>query len=75
MDAQYLDTEGYRVLASRKKDIIIRGSINISPVQIGGLLMAQQVGCRDCCISCQGRTATSDLRQSANRFIVINLIP
>lgn len=36
-DLGYLDREGYLVLSGRKKDIIIRGGANISPVQIEAL--------------------------------------
>ena len=39
-DAGYIDADGYLILAGRKKDIIIRGGANISPVQIEGLVMA-----------------------------------
>lgn len=38
-DLGYLNTAGYLVLAGRKKDVIIRGGANISPVQIEGLVM------------------------------------
>ncbi len=36
-DLGFIDTRGYLVLAGRKKDIIIRGGTNISPVQIENL--------------------------------------
>ncbi|TBU96793.1 AMP-dependent synthetase [Stutzerimonas kirkiae] len=39
-DLGFIDDKGYLVLAGRKKDIIIRGGANISPVQIEGLVMA-----------------------------------
>jgi acyl-CoA synthetase len=39
-DLGYIDTDGYLVLAGRKKDIIIRGGANISPVQIETLATA-----------------------------------
>lgn len=39
-DLGFIDPQGYLVLAGRKKDIIIRGGANISPVQIEGLVMA-----------------------------------
>ncbi len=38
-DLGYIDHRGLLVLAGRKKDIIIRGGANISPVQIEGLAM------------------------------------
>lgn len=38
-DLGYIDTNGYLVLAGRKKDIIIRGGVNISPVQIESLII------------------------------------
>ncbi|ENO90244.1 AMP-binding protein [Thauera linaloolentis] len=39
-DLGFIDSNGHLVLAGRKKDIIIRGGANISPVQIEGLVMA-----------------------------------
>ncbi|MCV2219023.1 class I adenylate-forming enzyme family protein [Thauera sp. Sel9] len=39
-DLGFIDAEGRLVLAGRKKDIIIRGGANISPVQIEGLVMS-----------------------------------
>lgn len=39
-DLGFIDPQGYLVLAGRKKDIIIRGGANISPVQIEGLMMS-----------------------------------
>lgn len=39
-DLGFIDNQGYLVLAGRKKDVIIRGGANISPVQIEGLVMA-----------------------------------
>lgn len=39
-DLGFINDKGYLVLAGRKKDIIIRGGANISPVQIEGLVMA-----------------------------------
>ncbi len=38
-DLGYINKQGHLVLAGRKKDIIIRGGANISPVQIEGLVM------------------------------------
>ncbi len=37
-DLGYINQQGHLVLAGRKKDIIIRGGANISPVQIEGLV-------------------------------------
>ncbi len=37
-DLGYIDKQGYLVLSGRKKDIIIRGGVNISPVQIEKLV-------------------------------------
>lgn len=39
-DLGFIDCNGYLVLAGRKKDIIIRGGVSISPAQIEGLVMA-----------------------------------
>ena len=39
-DLGFIDNEGYLVLAGRKKDIIIRGGANISPVQIETLAVS-----------------------------------
>jgi non-ribosomal peptide synthetase component E (peptide arylation enzyme) len=39
-DLGFINDKGYLVLAGRKKDIIIRGGANISPIQIEGLAMA-----------------------------------
>lgn len=38
-DLGFINGKGHLVLAGRKKDIIIRGGANISPVQIEGLVM------------------------------------
>jgi acyl-CoA synthetase (AMP-forming)/AMP-acid ligase II len=35
----YLDTEGFLHLTGREKELIIRGGVNISPVEIDGVLM------------------------------------
>lgn len=37
-DLGMIDAKGYLVLKGRKKDIIIRGGVNISPVQVEGLV-------------------------------------
>lgn len=39
-DLGFIDDAGYLVLAGRKKDIIIRGGVNISPVQIENLVVS-----------------------------------
>lgn len=39
-DLGFIDNDGYLVLAGRKKDIIIRGGANISPVQIENIAVS-----------------------------------
>ena len=38
-DIGFLDIDGYLHLAGRQKDLIIRGGVNISPLEIDGILM------------------------------------
>ncbi len=38
-DIGYLDADGFLHLAGREKELIIRGGVNISPVEIDGVLM------------------------------------
>ena len=38
-DLGYLDAEGFLHLTGREKELIIRGGVNISPVEIDGVLM------------------------------------
>jgi acyl-CoA synthetase (AMP-forming)/AMP-acid ligase II len=38
-DMGFLDTDGFLYLTGREKDLIIRGGVNISPVEIDGVLM------------------------------------
>jgi acyl-coenzyme A synthetase/AMP-(fatty) acid ligase len=38
-DIGYLDTDGFLHITGREKDLIIRGGVNISPVEIDGILM------------------------------------
>ena len=38
-DLGFLDDEGYLHLTGRAKDLIIRGGVNISPLEIDGVLM------------------------------------
>jgi long-chain acyl-CoA synthetase len=40
-DLGYLDAEGYLYVTGREKELIIRGGVNISPVEIDGILMQQ----------------------------------
>jgi acyl-coenzyme A synthetase/AMP-(fatty) acid ligase len=38
-DIGYLDADGYLYLTGREKELIIRGGVNISPVEVDGVLM------------------------------------
>jgi acyl-CoA synthetase (AMP-forming)/AMP-acid ligase II len=38
-DMGYLDAEGFLHLTGREKELIIRGGVNISPIEIDGVLM------------------------------------
>jgi long-chain acyl-CoA synthetase len=38
-DLGFLDAQGFLILTGREKDLIIRGGVNISPVEIDGILM------------------------------------
>jgi acyl-CoA synthetase (AMP-forming)/AMP-acid ligase II len=40
-DIGFLDADGYLHLTGREKELIIRGGVNISPVEIDGVLMQQ----------------------------------
>jgi acyl-CoA synthetase (AMP-forming)/AMP-acid ligase II len=41
-DLGFLDDEGYLHLTGRAKDLIIRGGVNISPLEIDAVLMQRQ---------------------------------
>ena len=38
-DIGFLDADGYLHLSGREKDLIVRGGVNISPLEIDGILM------------------------------------
>jgi acyl-coenzyme A synthetase/AMP-(fatty) acid ligase len=44
-DIGYLDDDGYLYLTGREKELIIRGGVNISPVEIDGVLMQRAEVC------------------------------
>jgi len=78
-DLGYIDANGYLVLAGRKKDVIIRGGANISPVQIEGLLMAHPDVVTAACVPVpdadlgQKICACITLREGARKFSLVEL--
>ncbi|MCW5323062.1 long-chain fatty acid--CoA ligase [Verminephrobacter aporrectodeae subsp. tuberculatae] len=50
-DLGYLDAQGYLILAGRKKDIIVRGGANISPVQIENIATSHPGIVESACIA------------------------
>lgn len=49
-DLGFIDDDGYLVLAGRKKDIIIRGGINISPAQIENMAVSHPAVISAACV-------------------------
>lgn len=49
-DLGLLDKEGYLILAGRKKDIIIRGGVNVSPAQIENIISAHPQVAEAACV-------------------------
>lgn len=49
-DLGFIDDDGYLVLAGRKKDIIIRGGVNISPAQIENIAASHSAVVSAACI-------------------------
>jgi acyl-coenzyme A synthetase/AMP-(fatty) acid ligase len=44
-DIGYLDADGYLFLTGRQKELIIRGGVNISPIEVDGVLMQRAEVC------------------------------
>lgn len=78
-DLGFIDPQGYLVLAGRKKDIIIRGGANISPVQIEGLVMAHPDVVTVACVAVPDRDLGQrvcvcvTLRDGAPRFALADI--
>ncbi|MGG5287611.1 class I adenylate-forming enzyme family protein [Pseudomonas shirazensis] len=78
-DLGFIDPQGYLVLAGRKKDIIIRGGANISPVQIEGLVMAHPDVVTVACVAVpdpdlgQRVCLCVTLREGAQRFALADI--
>ena len=49
-DLGFIDDDGYLVLAGRKKDIIIRGGVNISPAQIENIAVSHPAVVSAACV-------------------------
>jgi acyl-coenzyme A synthetase/AMP-(fatty) acid ligase len=71
-DLGFLDDEGYLHLTGRAKDLIIRGGVNISPVEIDGVLMQRPEVAEACTVGVPDRlygeevVAFAVLRAGAN---------
>jgi acyl-CoA synthetase (AMP-forming)/AMP-acid ligase II len=55
-DLGFLDGEGYLHLTGRAKDLIIRGGVNISPLEIDGVLMRRSEVIEACTIGVPDQT-------------------